>query len=210
MASRVSIPEPQRGVLTVSLQHAPDSALVERMMAGDESALSTLYDRYSGMIYSMLFRILRDAHAAEEILQDLFLQLWRNASHFDETRGSLPAWLMVIGRNRALSHLRRREFREPADNLDTAFPEGAVPSSVNIENETQQAELLQRLRVAMEALPPEQRTAVELAYFEGMTQTEIAARTGAPLGTVKTRVRTAMQYLKQIFENGTTRQSGRP
>lgn len=192
----------------MSLQQAPDSALVEQMIAGDESALSTLYDRYSGMIYSMLLRILRDTHAAEEILQDLFFQLWHNAAGYDPSRGSLPAWLMVIGRNRAISRLRRRDFRQPDDTLET-FPEGAVPSSVNLETEAQQAELMQRLRLAMATLPPEQREAVELAYFEGMTQTEIAARTGAPLGTVKTRVRTAMQYLKQTFDDGTTRQSGR-
>jgi RNA polymerase sigma-70 factor (ECF subfamily) len=94
--------------MTAPAQPAPDSALVERMMAGDENALSTLYDRYSGMLFGMLVRILRDPQAAEEILQDLFLQLWRGAARFDASRGSLPAWLMVIGRNRALSRLRTR------------------------------------------------------------------------------------------------------
>jgi RNA polymerase sigma-70 factor, ECF subfamily len=194
--------------VTAPSQHVPDSALVERMMAGDESALSALYDRYSGMLFAMLVRILRDPQAAEEILQDLFLQLWRGAARFDANRGSLPAWLMVIGRNRALSRLRTREHREIPEDIE-AFPANAVPSSVNLEDDAERSLLMEKLRAAMATLPAEQREAVELAYFEGMTQTEIAARTGSPLGTVKSRVRTAMQSLKQVFDGGTARQSGR-
>jgi RNA polymerase sigma-70 factor (ECF subfamily) len=179
------------------------------MMAGDESALSALYDRYSGMLFAMLVRILRDPPAAEEILQDMFLQLWRGAARFDANRGSLPAWLMVIGRNRALSRLRTREHREIPEDIE-AFPANAVPSSVNLEDDAERSLLMEKLRTAMATLPTEQREAVELAYFEGMTQSEIAARTGSPLGTVKSRVRTAMQSLKQVFDERTARQSGRP
>lgn len=195
--------------MTAPSQHVPDSALVERMIAGDESALSALYDRYSGMLFAMLVRILRDPQAAEEILQDLFLQLWRGAARFDAGRGSLPAWLMVIGRNRALSRLRTREHREIPEDIE-AFPANAVASSVNLEDDAERSLLMEKLRTAMATLPAEQREAVELAYFEGMTQTEIAAHTGSPLGTVKSRVRTAMQSLKQVFDGGTARQSGRP
>lgn len=192
----------------VSMQLDPDSALVERMMSGDEGALSALYDRYSGMLYGMLMRILRDQQAAEEILQDLFFQLWRGAERFDAGRGSLPAWLMVIGRNRAISRLRRRDRREiPEDSED--FSMQSVACSTNVEDEATRRMLIQRLKIAMQSLPREQREAVELAYFEGMTQTEIAQRTGSPLGTVKTRIRTAMQSLKQLFDDGKTRQSGR-
>ena len=104
--------------MTAPTQQVPDSALVERMMAGDESALSALYDRYSGMLFAMLVRILHDPSAAEEVLQDLFLQLWRGAARFDASRGSLPAWLLVIGRNRALSRLRRRERREIPEDTE--------------------------------------------------------------------------------------------
>lgn len=195
--------------MTGPSQHVPDSALVERMMAGDESALSAVYDRYSGMLFAMLVRILRDPQAAEEILQDMFLQLWRGAARFDANRGSLPAWLMVIGRNRALSRLRTREHREIPEDIE-AFPANAVASSVNLEDDAERSLLMEKLRTAMAALPTEQREAVELAYFEGMTQTEIAARTGSPLGTVKSRVRTAMQSLKQVFDERTARQPGRP
>jgi RNA polymerase sigma-70 factor, ECF subfamily len=178
------------------------------MVAGDEGALAALYDRYSGMLFAMLVRTLRDPQAAEEILQDLFLQLWRGAARFDATRGSLPAWLMVIGRNRALSRLRTREHREIPEDIE-AFPANAVPSSVNLEDDAERSLLMEKLRTAMATLPAEQREAVELAYFEGMTQTEIAARTGSPLGTVKSRVRSAMQSLKQAFDERTARQSGR-
>lgn len=194
--------------MTLPLQPGPDAALVERMIAGDEGALSTLYDRYSGMLFSMLVRILKDTSAAEEILQDLFLQLWRNPSRFDPNRGSLPAWLLVIGRNRAISRLRSRERREVSEDSE-GFSMESIPSPGNIEEEAQRSQLAQRLKSAMATLPPEQREAVELAYFEGMSQTEIAARTGSPLGTVKSRVRAAMQSLKERFGDGTARQSGR-
>lgn len=194
--------------MTAPTQRVPDSALVERIMAGEEDALSALYDRYAGMLFAMLVRILKDTSAAEEVLQDLFLQLWRGASRFDSSRGSLPAWLLVIGRNRALSRLRRRERREILEDPEE-FSLESVPSAGDLEDEAARTQLMQRLRGAMATLPPEQKEALELAYFEGMTQTEIAARTGSPLGTVKSRVRAAMQSLKRFFDDGTTRQSGR-
>ena len=184
--------------MTASLQHAPDSALIEKMIAGDESALSTIYDRYSAMLFGMLMRILNDRGAAEEVLQDLFLLLWRNAGQFDANRGSLPAWLMVIGRNRAISRLRGRRGNEVLEEKQGDYA-NTFPSEQNIEEEAVRAELARSLAAALAKLPAEQRNAVELAYFEGMTQSEIAARTGSPLGTVKTRIRTAMQSLKLIL-----------
>ncbi|HEX4311816.1 MAG TPA: sigma-70 family RNA polymerase sigma factor [Acidobacteriaceae bacterium] len=194
--------------MTAPAQQVPDSALVERIMAADEAALAALYDRYAGMLYAMLVRILKDTSAAEEVLQDLFLQLWRGAARFDASRGSLPGWLLVIGRNRALSRLRGKDRREIQDDPE-GFSIEAVPSPGNLENEAARAQLMEKLRGAMASLPSEQREAVELAYFEGMTQTEIAERTGSPLGTVKSRVRAAMQTLKQVFEDESTRQSRR-
>ncbi len=184
--------------MTAQPQPVPDSALIERMMAGDEAALSTLYDRYSAMLFGMLMRILRDQQAAEEVLQDLFLQLWRNAAQFDAGRGSLPAWLMVIGRNRAISRLRGRRDREVLEEEEGDYA-NTFASGQNIEDEAVRAQLARNIAAALEQLPAEQRQAVELAYFEGMTQSEIANRTGTPLGTVKTRVRTAMQSLRQIL-----------
>jgi len=176
----------------------PDSALIAKMMAGDESALSALYDRYSPVLFGMLMRVLNDRQAAEEVLQDLFLQLWRNAGQFDASRGSLPAWLIVIGRNRAISRLRGRRDREVLEEEEGDFA-GTFASPQNIEDEAARNQMARTVSAAIEKLPAEQRQAVELAYFEGMTQSEIAAKTGAPLGTVKTRVRTAMQTLRQIL-----------
>lgn len=189
-------------------QRVPDSALIERIMAQDENALSAVYDRYSGMLFSVLMRILKDSQAAEEVLQDLFLQLWRDAGRFEASRGALPSWLMVIARNRAISRLRGRDrltITESSEDLAA----GSAPSINNVEEEASRAEIIEKLRIALGAMPREQREAMELAYFEGMTQTEIAARTGTPLGTVKTRMRTAIEALRQLFDDGTTRQSGR-
>lgn len=175
-----------------------DAALMEKVMARDESAFATLYDRYSPMLYGMLMRILQDSQAAEEVLQDLFMQLWWKPEQFDSQRGSLPAWLTVIGRNRAISKLRGRPVQEVLEHTDGQYA-NTIASTQNIESEAARKQLLDTLKQAMERLPEEQRQVIELAYFEGMTQTEIAARTGSPLGTVKTRVRTGMQSLKQFL-----------
>ena len=171
---------------------------MDKVKAGDENALATLYDQYSSMLFGMLMRILKDSQAAEEVLQDLFLQLWRKPEQFDASRGTLPAWLTVIGRNRAISRLRGRPKREMLEYTDGFFT-NTLASSHDIESEVSRTQLLDTVKLAMARLPEEQRQAIELAYFEGMTQTEIAARTGSPLGTVKTRVRTGMQSLKQLL-----------
>ena len=194
--------------MSVPGQAVPDSALIERIMAQDENALSAVYDRYSGMVFSVLVRILKDSQAAEEVLQDLFLQLWREARRFDSNRGSLPAWLMVIARNRAISRLRGRNRRALVETSEELAP-GYAPWLDNVEHEAARAEIVGKVRAAMREMPREQRQVVELAYFEGLTQTEIAAHTGTPLGTVKTRMRTAIQSLRQLFDDGTARQSGR-
>ncbi len=167
---------------------------MERVVQRDESALAMLYDRYAGMLSSVLIRILRDTQAAEEILQDIFYQLWRNAERFDASRGSLPGWLTVIARNRAISRLRQHN---PAagDELN----ENTVALAFNLESEVSQQQLLGRVKGALDRLPAEQRAAVELAYFEGLTHSEIAARTGDPLGTVKTRLRSALETLRRTL-----------
>lgn len=167
---------------------------MERMVQRDEAALEALYDRYAGLLSSVLNRILRDAQAAEEILQDIFYQLWRTAAQFDPSRGSLPGWLMVIARNRAISRLRHHN---PAAGEELL--ENTVSLPFNLEGAIAQKELMGRVKGAIETLPKEQRAAVELAYFEGLTHSEIAERTGDPLGTVKTRLRTALETLKRAM-----------
>jgi RNA polymerase sigma-70 factor, ECF subfamily len=168
-----------------------DWSLLERVVRKDEAALSTLYDRYSGLVYSEAKRILRDTGAAEEILQDLFYQVWRTAEKFDAARGSLAGWLVVAARNRAISKLRRKSGKTEELN------ENGVSLQVSLESSTTQHLMLDKVRAVMGSLPEGQREAVEFAYFEGMTHTEIAEKTGQPLGTIKTRIRSAMETLKK-------------
>jgi RNA polymerase sigma-70 factor, ECF subfamily len=175
--------------------NAPDAALIQRIMQRDEAALAALYDRYAGILSSVLNRILRDTQAAEEILQDIFYQLWRTAARFDPGRGSLGGWLVVIARNRAISRLRKHN---PASGKEIG--ENAAIAPVNLEKVVAQRELMKRVNGAIDGLPQEQRAVLELAYFQGMTHSEIARHTGDPLGTVKTRLRTAVESLKRSLQ----------
>jgi RNA polymerase sigma-70 factor (ECF subfamily) len=184
-----------------------DWLLLARVVQKDEAALAALYDRYSGLVYSEASRILRDKGAAEEILQDIFYQVWRTAEKFDPQRGSLPGWLVVVARNRAISKLRRR-----STNSDDELKENAVACPFNLESAASQNQMLGRVRGAMANLPEGQREAIELAYFEGMTHSEIASKTGEALGTVKTRIRSALEVLRRAvgFTNpgGMTKEVG--
>jgi RNA polymerase sigma-70 factor (ECF subfamily) len=169
-----------------------DWSLLARVVRRDESAFAALYDRYSRLVYSEAVRILRDIGAAEEILQDIFYQVWRTAEKFDSSRGSLPGWLVVVTRNRAISRLRRRGGRteEELSGNEVLFP-------FNLETAAAQNQLLGRVQSAMASLPDGQREAINLAFFEGMTHSEIASKTGEPLGTVKTRIRSALEFLRR-------------
>lgn len=171
-----------------------DEALIRRILGGDEVALGVLYDRYGGRVYSVANRILQDAGAAEEVLQDIFHQLWRNASSFDSARGSLGSWLLVMARNRSIDRLRKRTPSTTEGIADDLPGWGQDMEIAAVRNE-----MAQRVREALQALPEAQREAMELAYFEGLTQSEIARRTGDPLGTVKTRLRTALASLRAEF-----------
>jgi len=174
---------------------AADLELIRRVAGGEEGALEALYDRYSGLVYSVAMRVLRDAGAAEEILQDIFYQLWRTARSFDAARGSLPGWLLVTARNRAIDRLRRRS---PGDRNTTEEAPASFPFA--LETALSRSEMMSRVKAALGGLPEAQRQAMEMAYFEGLTQSEIAGRTGEPLGTVKTRMRAALQTLKQVLK----------
>lgn len=172
---------------------ASDWSLLERVVQKDESALSALYDRYSGLVFSEAKRILRDTGAAEEILQDLFYQVWRTAERFDAARGSLAGWLLVAARNRSISRLRRKTGK--TEELDV----NGVSFRFELESAAAQNLLLAKVRTAIGSLPEPQRQALDFAYFEGMSHSEIAEKTGQPLGTVKTRIRSAMETLKQVL-----------
>jgi RNA polymerase sigma-70 factor, ECF subfamily len=161
-----------------------------------EGALAALYGRYAAVLSSVLNRILQDNQAAEEILQDNFFQLWRMPSRFDSSRGSLPGWVLVIARNRAISRLCRHI---PA--LGDELVENSVVLPVNFETAIAQKQLLNRVKNALDNLPAEQRACIELAYFEGLTHGEIAEGTRDPLGTVKTRLRSGVATRKRTLHS---------
>ena len=172
---------------------SPDLALVSAIRSGDQNAMASLYDRYSPVVYSVALRVLGDTGAAEDIQQDVFMQLWRNPGAFDASRGNLGAWLAVITRNRAIDALRkRRPETDPEDVVLSVVPDMA--------GEADRSRVAEKVRGVLGAMPAPQRSALEMAYFEGMTHTEIAAKTGEPLGTIKTRIRAGLIALRKAFQ----------
>jgi RNA polymerase sigma-70 factor (ECF subfamily) len=154
--------------------------------------MAVLYDRYSSLVYSVALRVLADTGAAEDVLQEVFMQLWRNPSVFDSSRGNLGAWLAVISRNRAIDIIRRRKPQ-------TDLSEVTVSVNPDLATEAYRSAAMVKVRGALGVMPPVQRAALEMAYFEGLTHTEIAARTGEPLGTIKTRIRSGLLALRKVF-----------
>ena len=171
---------------------AKDATLVQRLRAGDESAMGQLYDRYSGIVYAVALRVLNDTGAAEDILQEVFLQLWRNPGVFDSSRGSLGAWLAVISRNRAIDALRKRKPETDVENV-------ILSVDCDLESDTARKVSIEKARAALAKVPAEQRKALEMAFFQGLTHMEIAAKTGEPLGTIKTRIRAALIALRKAM-----------
>lgn len=181
----------------------PDSDLIARAATGDERAVGELYDRYGRLLYAVALRIVGQRADAEEVVLDSFAQAWREATRFDASRGSVAAWITTIARSRALDLVRARSRREritasaAAERPDSAPAMGGWrvdPSSgVDVDERRRQ------VRLALESLSPPQRRAIELAYFEGLSQSEIAERLAEPLGTIKTRVRLGMQKLRECL-----------
>ena len=170
-----------------------DLATVTAMKAGDQSAMAELYDRYSSIVYAVALRVLGDTGAAEDILQDVFLQPWRNPSAFDSARGSLGAWLAVITRNRAIDALRRRR---PETDIEDVI----VSVAPDLAGEADRSRAAERVRGVLGSMSGPQRAALEMAYFEGLSHSEIATKTGEPLGTIKTRIRAGLIALRKAFQ----------
>lgn len=171
-------------------QTVTDASLVSSVRSGNQNAMSVLYDRYSAIVYSVALRVLGDTGAAEDTLQEVFLQLWRNPASFDASRGNLAPWLAVIARNRAIDLLRKRR---PETDVEDVF----VSVEPDLADEAERSRAMEKVRAALGQMPAPQRSAVEMAYFQGMTHTEIAEKTGEPLGTVKTRIRSALLALRK-------------
>jgi len=173
-----------------------DQAALARIGRGDTAALAELYDRHGRPIYSLALRILQDQGDAEDIVQEVFAQAWRQAARYDVSRGQVAAWLLTLARSRAIDRLRARRARpEPLADRDAA--DGLIDAAVPADAILMSAERVARVRAALDQLPMLQRMAIELAYYEGLTHAEIAERLEQPLGTVKTRIRTAMLKLRE-------------
>ena len=188
-----------------------DPELISRAASGDERAIATLYDRYGGVLYAVAYRIVGQRADAEEVVIEAFAQAWRDAPRFETARGSVAAWLTMIARSRALDLVRARGRRERITASAAAERPDASPAMGDWRSDpagsVDLAERRVRVREALDALSPPQRQAIELAYFEGLSQSEIAERLQEPLGTIKTRVRLGMQKLRDslrpyYFERG--------
>jgi RNA polymerase sigma-70 factor, ECF subfamily len=170
-----------------------EGALLERVRMGDQSAMGEVFDRYGGAVYSVALRILKDSGHAEDVMQEVLFQLWRRPDAFLQGRGSLGAWLVVVARNRAIDMLRRRK---PSDSVEDVV----LASPGNLASEAEREALVQKVRQVLQNLPIEQQKSMELAFFEGLSHSEIAEKTGDPLGTVKTRIRLALITLRKAFQ----------
>src|SRR5665213_2565273 len=179
-------------VNTPALSTQDDAALLALIQRGDEYAMASLFDRYSKVVYSVALRVLRDPAAAEDVLQEIFMQIWRNPGSFVATRGSLAGWLAVVSRNRSIDALRRKRPTESVDDM-------ALASNYNLADEAERNNMMEKARGVIGLLPVEQRKTLEMAFFDGLTHSEIAEMTGDPLGTVKTRIRSALTTLRKAF-----------
>jgi RNA polymerase sigma-70 factor (ECF subfamily) len=178
-----------------------DHELVARAAAGDERAVASLYDRYGAVLYAVAYRVVGQRADAEEVVLETFAQAWRDAPRFEPGRGSVAAWLTTIARSRALDVVRARARRDRIETSAAADAPGGAPGMGGLASdpgrELDHRERQRQVGEALATLSPAQRQAIELAFFEGLSHSEIAERLGEPLGTVKTRVRLGMQKLRE-------------
>lgn len=189
----IPLPEmpPQDGTLTD--QQLTDRQLIDQLRRRQPDALSRMYDQYSTMVYSVALRVLRDGAAAEDVMQEVFLKLWQQPETFADHRGSLGGWLAVVTRNRAIDRIRGSRRFENVEDLHLA-------NTVDMGTEAERNMMLAKVRAVMETMRADQQRALEMAFFEGQTHTEIAAQTGQPLGTIKTRIRSALISIRKALE----------
>lgn len=176
----------------------PGADLIQRMARGDRQALAPFYDRYARLVYSLILRIVRDREEANDVLQEVFWEAWQAAEAYDPSRGSPEAWLVTRARSRAIDRVRRVRRRSEtfAAPLDESLAAGTADPAPDA---AERAADRTRVASALERLPEAQREVVELAYWGGLTQTEIAERLKQPLGTVKTRIRLGLERLRELI-----------
>lgn len=179
----------------------PDESLIQRIARGDEQALSLLYDRYAASIMGLALKMIQQREIAEELVQETFVRVWQRAKTFDQARGNVAPWLFGIARNLSIDELRRRRVRpQPVyDDPDNPWLSELPDETVSVEGDVWLREQRTLIRAALRELSADQREALELAYFSGLTQREIAERLGNPLGTIKTRMRLGLLKLRDIL-----------
>ncbi|MDP9236491.1 MAG: sigma-70 family RNA polymerase sigma factor [Chloroflexota bacterium] len=181
-----------------------DEELMAELANRDLDAFEALYDRYADLVYSVSLRVVGDAHVAQDVTQDVFLRVWRRPERFDLSRGKFMTWLLSVARNRSIDERRSHGRRLRHEALpSTTEEEEVIPSADELDDPalmTVLSDERKAVRAAMTVLPPEQRLAIQLAYFGGLTQQEIANQLGQPLGTVKTRIRLGMQKMRGALE----------
>ena len=173
-----------------------DRATLARMAHGDESALAELYDRHARLVFSLALRILQNRADAEDVVQEVFAQVWTQARRYEGERGAVAAWMLMMARSRAIDRLRARRAR-PETGGHTPATQNVADASPTQDLQLLSSEEVRKLREALDALPAVQRAALELSYYEGLTHVEIADRLSEPLGTVKTRIRQAVIKLRE-------------
>jgi len=188
---------PGQNLATVQPREEGWDALIERTARGEEAALAALYDRTAPLVHGLALRIVGNRGAAEEVTGDVYLQVWRQAARYDRARGAPLAWLLTLARSRAIDRVRVASQRHETEPLREAL---AVPSAApDPEESSAVAERRRNVQGALARLAPEQRQAIELAYFGGLSHSEVAVKLGEPLGTVKTRIRLGMMRLRETL-----------
>lgn len=185
-----------RSATTLRDERLADESALGRIARGDHSALAELYDRHARLVFSLALRILQNRPDAEDIVQDVFTQVWAQAARYDTARGAVAAWMLMMARTRAIDRLRSRSSR-PKTISDARVVEEVPDATARQDLQLLSAEQVETLQHALNALPVAQRVTLELAYYEGLTHAEIAERLSEPLGTVKTRIRQAVIKLRE-------------
>jgi len=178
------------------LRTKDDSVLLDRLRARDPDAMGELYDRYSRITYSLIYRVVRNQSVAEDLVQETFIRVWNRIQGFDHQKGALGPWILTVARNRAIDYVRSVDGRMSASTLEVEKMENPGVFS-NLEGDIMNMDRIRNLKAAFEKLDANQRLVLELAYFEGMSQTEMAGKLQKPLGTVKTWVRGALKALRE-------------
>jgi RNA polymerase sigma-70 factor (ECF subfamily) len=181
--------------LQMVLHFKDDADLVRRLKSREPQAMSELYDRYGRLAHSVIYRVVRDAGTAEDLVQETFLRVWNRAASFDQQRGALGPWVLAVARNRAIDYLRSVDGRMAAGALELDRVENPALFTA-FDASVLSIDRARRLKEAFEKLSPNQRMVIDLAYYEGLSQSEMAERLKQPLGTVKTWVRSALKTLR--------------